>query len=156
MNDCFPAGKRTSIPWWPPCARAASSSAATRSSSPVAATLKAFFAHCVSFRQGARGEEFYVIRKGQADVFARALMAHCLLFSSPLAMRSRRQTARRRRSPRSRFSFSFSNLAASLGSKAGDHFGEGALLRDEPRAATVVAMPGAHARSDMRSCPARA
>eukprot|EP00438_Fugacium_kawagutii_P036138 Skav217549 [mRNA] locus=scaffold4393:152834:163780:- [translate_table: standard] len=43
----------------------------------------------ISLRQGARGEEFFVIQTGAAD--------------------------------------------------AGDHFGEGALLRDEPRAATIVA-----------------
>ncbi|CAJ1371810.1 unnamed protein product [Effrenium voratum] len=73
-------------------------------------------------RQGARGEEFFVIKSGQADVYA--------------AKTEGKQ-----------------EKIASL--KAGDHFGEGALLRDEPRTATIVAMSEVQAlkikRSDFQS-----
>jgi len=60
----------------------------------------------VIIRQGARGEEFFVIQTGAADVFVKKTNGQ----------RDKIATLR-----------------------AGDHFGEGALLRDEPRAATIVA-----------------
>ncbi|CAE7596542.1 xylA [Symbiodinium natans] len=69
-------------------------------------------------KQGARGEEFYVIRKGQAEVFVKKTNGQ-------------------------------KEKIATL--KAGDHFGEGALLRDEPRAATVVAMTDMHTLKIKRS-----
>lgn len=62
-------------------------------------------------KQGARGEEFFVIRRGQAEVFVKKTNGQ-------------------------------KEKIATL--KAGDHFGEGALLRDEPRAATVVALSEMH------------
>ncbi|CAE7876904.1 xylA [Symbiodinium microadriaticum] len=62
-------------------------------------------------KQGARGEEFFVIRRGQAEVFVKKTNGQ-------------------------------KEKIATL--KAGDHFGEGALLRDEPRAATVVALSDMH------------
>ncbi|CAE7526037.1 PRKG1 [Symbiodinium pilosum] len=69
-------------------------------------------------KQGAQGEEFYVIRKGQADVFVKKTNGQ-------------------------------KEKIATL--KAGDHFGEGALLRDEPRAATVVATSDIHTLKIKRS-----
>lgn len=73
-------------------------------------------------RQGARGEEFFVIQTGQADVFVKKTNGQ----------RDKIATLR-----------------------AGDHFGEGALLRDEPRAATIVAASEVQAlkitRSDFQS-----
>eukprot|EP00435_Cladocopium_sp_Y103_P059905 s740_g21.t1 len=60
----------------------------------------------VIIRQGARGEEFFVIQTGAADVFVKKTNGQ----------RDKIATLR-----------------------AGDHFGEGALLRDEPRAATIIA-----------------